>query len=168
MRICPICLEAASSAPTEQCENHHATHRECARKMLVYMPLRCPLCRSKMVCPKCRKRKTRLWCECSSDVWVDTKKIYYAHLLVAMMIVSSPVRDVLLGLILLLANSVVMMRRVIGLQRVAEDVKTWNPVARWMLILTHLGMEAICCLLGLMIAALGLFYVQSSLGIQIY
>ena len=157
---CPICLESPFTGPNERCENHHLIHRECARKMAAFMPLRCPLCRSKLVCPKCRARKTRLWCECSSDVWHATKQIYVAHLFIVLTIMSSPIKDVGLGAILLLINAVVMMRRVTCLQRAAEDVKDWNALARLGLVITHRCMDLMCGMLAFVIVGLVGFYTQ--------
>ena len=158
--ICPICLDPCYFDTAELCQNHHAIHRDCARKMLAFMPLRCPLCRSHIVCRTCGASKRRIWCECSSDVWDTMKAIYTTHTFLAVMIFSLPTKDALLGLSMLLVNAVIMMRRIISVQRNAEDVKGWNALSRWGLRLTHIGMDGLCFLLGFAVACLLSVYVR--------
>jgi hypothetical protein len=165
--ICPICLDPCYFDTAELCQNHHAIHRDCARKMLAFMPLHCPLCRSRIVCRSCYAPKRRIWCECSSDVWDTMKGIYTAHSILAVAIFSLPARDALLGLAMLLANAVIMMRRIINVQREAEDVKGWNTISRWGLRLTHIGMDVMCFMLGATIAMLLFVYVREGLEAEV-
>jgi hypothetical protein len=88
------------------------------------------------------------------------KAIYTTHTFLAVMIFSLPTKDALLGLSMLLVNAVIMMRRIISVQRNAEDVKGWNALSRWGLRLTHIGMDGLCFLLGFAVACLLSVYVR--------
>jgi hypothetical protein len=169
--VCPICLEP-SSGITEQCKNRHTMHLECARKMTFFMPLNCPLCRSKIICGKCKSSKTQLCCECSremrnlSNVWDLMKKIYATHFFLTIAIFALPIKHVLLGLVLLLTNVVVMMRRIVCLQRNAEDVKSWNAISRWGLSFTHISMDILCGMFVAVIAFLLFCYIRTIAGLK--
>jgi hypothetical protein len=164
---CPICLDPCFFDSAELCQNHHLIHRDCARQMLAFMPLQCPLCRSRIMCRACCAPKRRIWCECSSDVWDTMKGIYTTHSFLAVAIFSLPAKDALLGLAMLLANAVIMMRRIINVQREAEDVKGWNTISRWGLRLTHIGMDVLCFMLGATIAMLLFVYVREGLEAEV-
>ena len=145
--ICPICLESCSEGHRETCKNGHSMHLACAVKMSLHMQLKCPLCRSKLICSVCKSQKRYVWCDCQKissepeDVWTTMNAVYKAHFWVTVAIIFMPYHNAISALVLLLMNSVVMMRRIVSIQRRSKQIQNWSPATRLGLRLTQIGMD---------------------------
>ena len=156
---CPVCLDQCLGEKIEACGNGHIMHFECAAKMSRFMPLKCPLCRSPLICRICKVQKHNIFCHCSGqtcdpdNVWLMMKKVYATHFLVMLSILALPMLDAPVPLLFLMVNLVVMMRRIVRIQRKSDQVKSWDVISRFVLCLTQIGMDFICAML---LAAIGL------------
>jgi hypothetical protein len=145
--VCPICLESCCEGHRERCENGHSMHLLCAIKMSLYMQLKCPLCRSNLICSVCKSQKRNVWCDCHrlspepEDVWATMNAVYKAHFWVTVAIVFLPYHNAVSALVLLLMNCVVMMRRIVAIQRRSTQIQNWTPATRLGLRLTQFGMD---------------------------
>ena len=133
---CPVCLERCSAGPHEVCQNGHTMHRECAMKMSLHMNLRCPLCRSKMVCAYCRSSKNNLWCSCADagikpeKAWESiVKRICKTYFCISVTIFFLPFNPVALVMGILL-NSSFMLYRTGKRQHRSGHMKNWSPAHR--------------------------------------
>lgn len=171
--VCPICLEPCKGGEKETCENGHAIHRQCAVKMSCFMQLCCPLCRAKIVCLKCKSRKDQIRCECdckvnnSQDILKMMKTIYFTHFWLTFAILALPMQEVLMGSAFLLLNTVVMIRRIVSMQRQAKEIESWSAMCRFGLSITHIGMDLMCIIFSAAIAFLLYSRFRTALFIKI-
>ena len=128
---CPICLEPCSVGLQEVCENGHAIHSECARKMSFHMKLQCPLCRSNLVCSACKSCKSNIWCNCanmsnkSENFDEAVQRIFRNHLCAFIAMYFLPLNPTSLLVIALLIFSL-MLRRIAERQRRCEQIRKWS------------------------------------------
>jgi hypothetical protein len=165
--VCPICLEQNAPGLKEVCENGHGMHRECARQMSRHMKLRCPFCRSKLVCTDCKSCKTSIICNCNKisskpeNIWGPLQHICQTHICISIAIFLFPFFSPAALVVGILLNFSSMLRRIVKSQRESEKIKKLGAVLRVAIKITQIGMEIFS--FGLILIAAAVITIHSDI-----